>query len=299
MFTNYKLFVTSGKQNEKVAEEVTRRNQGSKFYKNFQNWDKLDRFALPTSRLEAADFVTAPKWAQANYLELVMRPALTKFMVDLGVTFPFTRPLVSFVERHSVYSVGAVRVEEIAEVFVKYQRFEGDFGLKHGGAHVNGILFVADYGDRVEYQIAVVNSPLGETTKAMEAVFAMVSKIYAAVQYAVLTRPEEYHYHVQRPEKKDSMLDEKRKEEKNQSSQREVELVKHVYSDQPTPSDPAADSSRSISCEAWGVSGHWRHYKSVKVVWVKPYVKGKSRNNPEKYSPKIYKVLENAKEVRI
>lgn len=46
---------------------------------------------------------------------------------------------------------------------------------------------------------------------------------------------------------------------------------------------------RMIRCEAWGVRGHIRRYKSGKEVYIKPYVKGK---NKDKVSPKdsIYKI---------
>lgn len=35
---------------------------------------------------------------------------------------------------------------------------------------------------------------------------------------------------------------------------------------------------KMISCEAWGVRGHVRKYKNGKTVYIKPYVKGKKRN---------------------
>jgi len=43
-----------------------------------------------------------------------------------------------------------------------------------------------------------------------------------------------------------------------------------------------------IQCQAWGVRGHFRHYKNGKVVFVRPYVKGKQR---EEYKGKIYQLL--------
>lgn len=36
-------------------------------------------------------------------------------------------------------------------------------------------------------------------------------------------------------------------------------------------------------CEAWNVRGHYRHYKSGKVSFVKPYTKGKGRLNQKEY----------------
>lgn len=37
-------------------------------------------------------------------------------------------------------------------------------------------------------------------------------------------------------------------------------------------------------CEAWGVRGHWRHYKSGKVVFIKPHTKGSGRVKDTVYS---------------
>lgn len=48
-------------------------------------------------------------------------------------------------------------------------------------------------------------------------------------------------------------------------------------------------STHKINCECWGVRGHYRHYKSGKVVFVKEYKKGKDRDKKEPQG-KTYKV---------
>lgn len=45
-----------------------------------------------------------------------------------------------------------------------------------------------------------------------------------------------------------------------------------------------------ITCPCWGVAGHMRTYKSGKQVWIRPYRKGKQRNNPTAYVPKEYQL---------
>lgn len=45
-----------------------------------------------------------------------------------------------------------------------------------------------------------------------------------------------------------------------------------------------------ITCPAWGVRGHFRHYKSGKVVFVESFVKGKER---DKYQGKEYALISN------
>ena len=49
-----------------------------------------------------------------------------------------------------------------------------------------------------------------------------------------------------------------------------------------------AEPLRHMKCPCWGVIGHMRHYKSGREVWIKPYRKGRQRNNPEAYQAKEY-----------
>lgn len=46
-----------------------------------------------------------------------------------------------------------------------------------------------------------------------------------------------------------------------------------------------------IRCQAWGVRGHFRHYKDGKVVFIEAYVKGKDR---KQYQGKVYELLPKA-----
>ena len=45
-----------------------------------------------------------------------------------------------------------------------------------------------------------------------------------------------------------------------------------------------------VRCECWGVRGHFRHYKSGVVAWIKPYEKGKKRNTGKINNGKIYTI---------
>lgn len=49
-----------------------------------------------------------------------------------------------------------------------------------------------------------------------------------------------------------------------------------------------------ILCPAWSVRGHIRHYKSGKVVFINPYIKGKKRNEGE-FPPKERKLFPTIK----
>lgn len=53
-----------------------------------------------------------------------------------------------------------------------------------------------------------------------------------------------------------------------------------------------AFSGRKYKCPAWGVQGHYRHYKSGKVIYIAPYIKGKYRNDPNAHIEKEYRFVE-------
>lgn len=50
------------------------------------------------------------------------------------------------------------------------------------------------------------------------------------------------------------------------------------------------DIKHIIKCPAWGVRGHQRHYSNGQVVFIKPYRKGKFRNDNKMLVSKTYKI---------
>ena len=59
-------------------------------------------------------------------------------------------------------------------------------------------------------------------------------------------------------------------------------------------SAPRLKKPIKYTCAAWGVRGHLRHYKSGKVGYVRPYVKGKDRDKTDSYVGKEYKVIKSS-----
>lgn len=53
-----------------------------------------------------------------------------------------------------------------------------------------------------------------------------------------------------------------------------------------------SNGHRTITVPVWGVSGHWRSYKSGKRIWISPYLKGKQRDDTEIYSQKEYRFID-------
>ena len=111
--------------------------------------------------------------------------------------------------------------------------------------------------------------------------------MYLAIQMLSIERPsifinktttKEYYY--QTVKKKDKY-----------KSIKSVRMVKHLYIDT-NINNLCFHSKHKMTCECWGVAGHWRTYKNGKKIWIKPYKKGKERNNALIYSPKNYKEAE-------
>lgn len=71
----------------------------------------------------------------------------------------------------------------------------------------------------------------------------------------------------------------------------EIEKLRPVIKPTHTSGSPsAADGDRIIQCPYWTVRGHYRTLKSGKKVWVRPYAKGKERNNPDQIVAKTYNI---------
>lgn len=107
------------------------------------------------------------------------------------------------------------------------------------------------------------------------------SRLYIAIQYLMRERP---HAIVQRSRRVIDSPAPRRKKSKNHKP-RKVHYVRTLYLGDDLhglkPQGHHASPSGSF-----GVSGHWRHYKNGKRVWVRPYIKGASNNDA--YIPKEY-----------
>lgn len=85
-------------------------------------------------------------------------------------------------------------------------------------------------------------------------------------------------------EKKEEVYVEKKKGNKRYKTR--VVLCKTIYIHAKKPSKTSV--KHMIKCLCWGVRGHFRYMKNGKAVWVRPYRKGKDRNNENAYVGKEY-----------
>ena len=115
-----------------------------------------------------------------------------------------------------------------------------------------------------------------------------LGNFWVGVQYELNNRPEEIRIIEQRGTITPQLEEEIKREKR-------VVLVKRVI-----PIDEegnaikysATNSGRQYSVPMWGVRGHPRKLKDGRVTHVRPYPKGKERNNPEALATKEYKFAE-------
>lgn len=78
------------------------------------------------------------------------------------------------------------------------------------------------------------------------------------------------------PEEKELILSNKKRYESQPIFVKDIS-IKYVYE----PHEKTREYERH--CEAWGVRGHYRHYKNGKVIFVKPFTKGKGTKKDTEY----------------
>lgn len=80
----------------------------------------------------------------------------------------------------------------------------------------------------------------------------------------------------------------KNSDSKNSGKRNSVRIVREIIIRDTSQTGKGKGTKHNMQCQAWGVMGHYRHYKSGKVVWIEPYKKGKKRDNPNAYKSKDY-----------
>lgn len=117
-------------------------------------------------------------------------------------------------------------------------------------------------------------------TPETKEVFGTICLAFAAIQNR-LSYTDDFDVE----EKKVTTSAKKKKKGKKAYTQHKVRLYKCYTLTRVAPVENLHKKKVVITCPAWGVRGHYRHYKNGKVVFISPYTKGKDRNN---YQPKEY-----------
>ena len=120
--------------------------------------------------------------------------------------------------------------------------------------------------------------------------FAVYGHLYSIVQHLLLNRPELV---VENTVRSAPINHPNKKHNNKHQKKRKVQTYRTITANyEELAKFESSRPPREYSCLAWGVIGHWRHYKDGKRVWINAHVKGKERNKPESYDSKEYVVQE-------
>ncbi len=150
---------------------------------------------------------------------------------------------------------------------------------------------------RYEVQPCSINQ---ETVKIMDRLALTrtakwLGRFFDGVQYQIRFKPEQVSIRHEKVSKEDR--------DRKKSSKNKVRVVKvrrvisfkldeeGVVNRDALPDERTERIRRSYTLPCWGVCGHFRHYKSGKVVWVHPYKKGKDRDKEGVYCGKQYQFV--------
>lgn len=147
-------------------------------------------------------------------------------------------------------------------------------------AKCNIVVMVADDNDNI-YHIFDDATP-DKDGMSDTGVAEFLIRLFAAVQYGLYNRPTV----VTEKREVNTLPAKKGKNGKGKKKpKRVVSVVRHISFGEVEHKQ----GSHTMVCPAWGVMGHYRHYKDGKVVYIKPYTKGKMRNVLGKYEDKEYR----------
>lgn len=114
--------------------------------------------------------------------------------------------------------------------------------------------------------------------------------LYESVQYLMLHHKELLQFSITKEPSKHSGKKRDGKTKKSPPKKTRLYRLVHMTDEQAegmkkTIRTECEKRKFERSCTAWGVRGHYRRYKSGKVVYIKPHVRGKEK---EKYSGREY-----------
>lgn len=244
--------------------------------------------------------MTCPEWLklQTDYgektskceeiLEYLIRPALPFYRICLSTTLSGQEMITEMLPPRSC-NVHGWRVKDglYAEAKVVAKIYDPDspseFVVALGAVKSDQS---QDYTAFSDYVIAAPK-PFNEDAIKGEAWLAL-----CLVQDALINRPAMFT--ISKGRSRNNCIGETRKQS---SSKKNVIKAYRIFSLTQEPEVyPEATSIRKMGCPCWGVIGHWRTYKTGKVVWIAPYEKGKHRGNHLLYQSKEYQLM---KEERI
>lgn len=277
-------------RHDEVRNYIKKKYSNNKYWKNFNKYESVDNIDLTVlSKKEAATLLKLTRIEHANEFDLVLNPAIKSISFDLWQMFPMSKPTVCFISQNSEpYSFTkengkTVTITEVSRIFIKANpSFKALSSQKDKTIAEARYVLVED--EKATQLVPVVVSIADEMKEAaLEGIFRSAIATYMGIQYMAKNKPTVF----KTPQIQSSEEPEKANKEP-EPERREAEFQRVVYI-KDEKEDEVKKAGNEIKCTAWGVSGHYRHLKDGRVIWIKPYIKGKDRDKPEAYNAKTYK----------
>lgn len=248
---------------------------------------------------------------EEDFCKVVRHPALNKFKLQLSVD--------SYDKDMDLEEYITCEVLELNELNSMLEEVD-TFNVSNDVLNVveNGVLFKAssriqntwakDYfivlallgTDNNVYPMYTIDSKFKDLIHASDKEIAGLINVHLqsffSIQYLLLNHKNIFSVTVQEDKKNTKPKSNKTKKPKKSKSNKKHKV--RVYSISQSMDDEIESVGKELKtkrkgkmlrvCDAWGVRGHYRHLSSGKVVYVKPHVKGKNRDN---YIEKEYELF--------
>lgn len=126
--------------------------------------------------------------------------------------------------------------------------------------------------------------------ETLDALGNWLGDLFCGIQYKLTHRPEVirmFHHRIPKEEQDEIRI----KQKSNNIRIVRVQKVINILAEE-DEGIAVIHTTHKINLPVWGVTGHWRQYKSGKRVWIEPYKKGKERLKVSTYVAKEYRFCE-------
>lgn len=262
-----------------------------------QNWHRLDRVEMTGEQCQSL----LEKVMDTSYFssEMLINPSIEEFAAIIrNPDLPEMNTHIAF--RHSLLKQDdLILPDDLSPCCTVIPAVDAYVYINNGGKTCNLILTLARCvlerdGKRVNTSTQFVcwqnDDPFTRRLLTDEKMhfpeFSREAKgIFMAVQMLSLERPEVMIQETVREERQETV-----KQKGRYKKVRKTNMVRVIHLTETAVAALGPRGHHTITCPNWGVAGHWRHCKSGKTVWIKPYRKGRDRRNPAAYQPKEYSI---------
>lgn len=182
-----------------------------------------------------------------------------------------------------------LKEEMVLGVTVFFEVNEGDISgtqihlIHHGGEWIEDIYYEVKLEENSKHGFNVYCNSFD---KKYTSIGYSIAEIVMRVMLYIMTAPREKVSKPKLPKEKTERKEKQSETIKENKVYLLDEIVEYVNENGLTISQ---NGTHKINCPCWSVRGHYRHYKSGKVIFVENYKKGKERENKEPKS-KTYTV---------